>query len=281
MDCSAVKAKLFAYVDDELDGDLRAQVDAHLLGCANCRRLVDLELEFNETYVERLRPDPAPAHVWQRTTELLASLFSQQRAGRRTRRFRRSISWVFAVGLVGIGVAAGFGIPRLFLPVSMLHNLAKAAVEQHRKLVSGVLPADIKDTAPKGVEEWFKHRLPFNISLPEPPTNGLRLLSGRISYLLDVEVAALSYRLDGEPVSLFILPGEAYRRLGLAGERRFKVVENRGYDVIVWRSRGVGYALVSEIGGRSCFVCHSPDEKLDPLPRTSFSRGAPAFDRRS
>jgi hypothetical protein len=33
--------------------------------------------------------------------------------------------------------------------------------------------------------------------------------------------------------------------------------------VIIWRQHGSGYALVSEIGRRSCLVCHSPDEKLD------------------
>jgi len=63
-------------------------------------------------------------------------------------------------------------------------------------------------------------------------------------------------------VSLFIVPGEAYRKLGLKEPPRFRLVTSRGYDVIVWRSQvnGVGYALVSEIGGRACVVCHSPEE---------------------
>jgi hypothetical protein len=41
------------------------------------------------------------------------------------------------------------------------------------------------------------------------------------------------------------------------------MVNRHGYDVIVWSSHGVAYALVSEIGGRSCAVCHAPGEKLD------------------
>jgi len=50
-------------------------------------------------------------------------------------------------------------------------------------------------------------------------------------------------------VSLFIMPGEAYRKLGLKEPPRFRLVTRRGYDVIVWQSQvnGVGYALVSEI----------------------------------
>ena len=57
-----------------------------------------------------------------------------------------------AVGLMGIGVAAGFGIPWLFSPVATLHKLAEAAVEQHRKPVSGVLPADIKGATQRVAE---------------------------------------------------------------------------------------------------------------------------------
>jgi hypothetical protein len=41
------------------------------------------------------------------------------------------------------------------------------------------------------------------------------------------------------------------------------MVNRSGYDVIVWSSHGVAYTLVSEIGGRSCAVCHTPEEQLD------------------
>jgi hypothetical protein len=54
---------------------------------------------------------------------------------------------------------------------------------------------------------------------------------GRISHLHDIEAAALGYQVEGSDVSLFIVPGEAYRPLGL-----------------------------TEIGGRACLVCHSADE---------------------
>ena len=76
------------------------------------------------------------------------------------------------------------------------------------------------------------------------------------------------YQIDHRNVSLFVIPEEAYLRLGLREKPKFKVLNHRGYDVIIWRQHGTGYALVSEIGTRSCLVCHSPDEKLD----ASFER---------
>jgi hypothetical protein len=68
---------------------------------------------------------------------------------------------------------------------------------------------------------------------------------------------------DDQNVSLFIMPAEQYEKLGLRDEPRFKMVNRSGYDVIVWSSHGVAYTLVSEIGGRSCAVCHTPEERLD------------------
>jgi hypothetical protein len=66
-------------------------------------------------------------------------------------------------------------------------------------------------------------------------------------------------------VSLFIIADEMYQRLPLKEKPKFKVLSHRGYDVIIWRSHGTGYTLVSEIGGRSCVVCHSPDEKREAV----------------
>ena len=104
------------------------------------------------------------------------------------------------------------------------------------------------------------------MSLPELTGDDLVLLGGRISNLEDLEVAALHYRVEGKDVSLFIIPLEKYRTLGLGDSPKFKMVTRQGYDVVVWASHGAAYSLVSEIGGRSCLVCHSREEKLDLPP---------------
>ena len=140
---------------------------------------------------------------------------------------------------------------------------AGASVEQHQKLARGVLPLDIARVTPKEAERWFDQKLNFNVELPELNGEHLTFVGGRIAHLDGAEVAALEYRVDDQGVSLFVMPAEHYDRLGLKPEPRFRMLNRHGYDVIVWKSHGVAYALVSEIGGRSCAVCHSPVPGLD------------------
>lgn len=269
MDCSTAKSRLFPYVDGEVTPEIRGEIDAHLARCGACRRLLDLEVAFQEAYVDRFRPDPAPEPVRERVTALLRELCHGRSAARGRRRLSRSVLGVGAGLLVAVGLGAGMGLQSYLGARTTLAELADAAVEQHQKLVRDLLPPDIKDVSPKVAEEWFKKRLAFNVSLPDLKTERLHLLGGRISHLREVEVAALEYRLDGNNVSLFIIPEDAYRQLRLNDKPRFKVVSHRGYDVVIWRSQGAGYTIVSEIGDRACLICHAADEKLEPLPRPS------------
>jgi len=269
MDCSTAKSKIFPFVDGELTPELCDQLEAHLARCGACRRLVDLEVAFRETYVERLRPDPAPEPVRERVATLLRGLGEGRRAGRGWRRVERLAVCAGAVLLLVVGLGAGIALQSYTGTRTSLAELADAAVEQHQKLVRDLLPPDIKDVSPKVAEEWFKKRLAFNVSLPELKTERLHFLGGRISHLREIEVAALEYRVDGNNVSLFIIPEEAYRQLRLKSETLFPSTRYCGYDVVIWRSQGAGYTLVSEIGDRACLMCHAPEEKLEPLPRPS------------
>jgi anti-sigma factor RsiW len=144
-----------------------------------------------------------------------------------------------------------------------LERLADASVEQHQKLARGVLPLDIVRVSPKEAERWFHQKLDFNVRLPELNGEHLTFVGGRIAHLDGAEVAALEYQVDHHGVSLFVMPAEHFDRLGLKAEPKFRMLNRSGYDVIVWKSHGVAYALVSEIGGRSCAVCHSPVPALD------------------
>jgi anti-sigma factor (TIGR02949 family) len=267
MDCSAAKSHIFPHVDGELDPERRAAMEAHLAGCASCRHLVDVELRFRDTYVSRFRPDPAPPGVRERVAGLLAELTTEGRS-RGRRRVRRIALAAAAAALLVSGTAAGVALQSLRQSRDLLADLTHASVDQHQRLVRGLLPVDIEGVSPAAAEAWFSKRLDFKVTLPDLPTDRATLLGGRISHLADVEAAALEYRVDGKHVSLFVIPEETYQRLRLREKPRFKVLNHRGYDVIIWRAHGTGYTLVSEIGGRSCLVCHAPGEEreavLDP-----------------
>jgi anti-sigma factor (TIGR02949 family) len=260
--CSTARERLYAYIDGELPAEQREAVDAHLRGCPECRHLVELERAFREIYVLPLRPDAAPPALRERLARQLAGVASPG-SRPRSRSRRALVAVALAAAVVG---GAVWGLMGLWIEreaSASLRELADASVEQHRKLSQGLLPLDIARVSPKDAERWFSSKLSFNVTLPELKSQHLNFLGGRISHLRDIDVAALEYQVDGKNVSLFVIPAEEYQRLGLRPEPKFKLVNRSGYDVITWSSHGVAYALVSEIGGRSCTVCHSPDERLD------------------
>jgi len=273
MVCKVVHSKLFQYLDGELPQEQRSALEGHIASCPDCQRLVDLERTFRETYIEPLQPEPAPVRVRDQVSRLVDSLTSDQwPAERRRRPFRPSLLGG-AVALVLLGGILGVSLQRLWNAANpSLLRLAEASVEQHQKLSRGILPHDIKQMSLKEAEQWFGRRLEFNVSLPELQREGLTFVGGRISHLRDLEVAALHYQLEGKDVSLFIIPLERYRQLGLGDSPKFKMVTHQGYDVIAWASHGAAYSLVSEIGGRSCLVCHTPEEKIDLATRPSGHR---------
>ena len=259
MDCNDVKARIFSYVDGELGAEALAEMETHFTGCEGCSRLVDLELRFQAAYTRRLRPQLVPSQIREKLTRVLADLTAGTRARpRRALRKRVAVAAVAAL-FVAVGAGAALLAESVFRSRGSLVDLAEAAVEQHQRLTRDVLPPDIHGVSPKIAEDWFRKRLNFNISVPELPSERL---------------AALGYEVEGSDVSLFIVPGEAYRKLGLKEPPRFRLVTSRGYDVIVWRSQvnGVGYALVSEIGGRACVVCHSPEEIRESAATLSAHR---------
>src|SRR2546430_6011503 len=246
MDCSTAKSKIFPFVDGELTPELRDQLEAHLARCGACRRLVDLEVAFRETYVERLRPDPAPEPVREGVATLLRGLGEGRRAGRGWRRVERLAVCAGAVLLLVVGLGAGIALQSYTGTRTSLAELADAAVEQHQKLVRDLLPPDIKDVSPKVAEEWFKKRLAFKVSLPGLTTERLHFLGGRISHLREIEVAALEYRVDGNNVSLFIIPEEAHRQLPVNDKPPVQGVSHPRYDVGILRAPRARDILRSE-----------------------------------
>jgi mycothiol system anti-sigma-R factor len=263
MVCSAVRAKLFQYLDAELSPGQRTALERHVAACGECQRLLELERAFRDAYMAPLRVEGAPEEVRARVVHWLDTLPRPPSAQRR--RWRLSHRLAAGIAILSLGSLLWFGFQRLWKgPTTPLLQLAEAAVEQHQKLARAVLPYDIAHVPPKVAEDWFRRRLDFGISIPALTDERIAFQGGRISHLQNFEVAALHYQVEGKDVSLFIMPLEEYKQLGLADSPKFKTVPHRGYDVVVWTSRGLAYSLVSEIGDRACLVCHAAEERLDP-----------------
>lgn len=263
MGCDRWLPRLFPYADGELDPESREGLEAHARDCAECRRRIELERAFREIYVAPLRPDEAPVAVRQSALALLERL-SVPRAGR-LRLALRTHAPLLAAGVIGLllgaGAWAGLGLWEGLDRAGALQALAHESVHHHQRLTQHIVPYDIAAVSPAEAERWFRQRLDFNVSLPDRTGEGSVLRGGRLTHLGGIEAAGLHYEMAGQDVSLFVLPASEKRSPLPDGERRFRRLTRDGYDVFIWESKGLRYALVSEIGERSCLVCHPADRQ--------------------
>lgn len=260
--CESVRTFLSAYLDGETSPLAPGDVERHLASCEVCGR----EAEDLRRLLEEMRrvwvPTPVPVTL-RRDVEAL-------RGDRRSRR-RRVAMWggaVAALGAILLGV---------FLPVApaKASSLAEAAVRTHEGLEQGVLPLDISEQEPTQLSTLLSQRLPFQVVLPRLEDPSLKLDGARLVPLADGAYAAVvSYRRQGEPVSLAITPrphaGQPAEapRTEVFRNVPFESRKMRGYHVITWNEGALSYALVanSPANGRaSCQVCHGQNSGLQDV----------------
>jgi anti-sigma factor RsiW len=216
---------------------------------------------------EPIPPDPSPPPVWQRF-------------------LRWKILAPAATGLILIvGVLST-------LPVSSPAQLsgpeyANFAVRTHRQYTQGTLALDVRSDSQQTLNEWFKAKSQFSLTLPASPAargeeRPYRLEGARLVSLGGKTAAYIAYQMQTGPVSLMVTPDSVAIASG-GIEVDFKKVSFHygmveGYKVVSWSIHGLTYALVSQEGNstqRSCMVCHSAmrDRDLSHTPTPLHAEG--------
>jgi anti-sigma factor RsiW len=164
-------------------------------------------------------------------------------------------------------------------------KFAEFAVRAHREHLQGKLALDVHSDSQEALNEWFKAKAQFAVSLPaSPATTGedrpYRLEGARLLPISDKTAAFISYRMPtvsmtDSPVSLVVTPDSiAIASGGIEVDFKkvsFHYATVQGYKVVTWSVHGLTYALVSQEGNRtqrSCMVCHSAlrDRDLSQTP---------------
>lgn len=265
-ECEVTRRALHAYLDGELVGDERRNVEAHLRACAACRRAHDNELALAAAIRQAVPSPPVPEQLERRVARLVA-----EEAGSRRR------AWLAA------GLAAGLTLltiglvgrapddPRRNGPAS---EFVRVAVDSHLRYVAGRLPLEVRSEDPSRVSRFFEGRVPFHLTLPDyrggpGEVKFYTLEGGRLVAFTGDYAAYVAYRMDGRPISLLVASADkvkpAGREVVRSGALEFHLDAVAGLNVIAWVDNGLGYALVSDLsvsGERSCLVCHgSPSER--------------------
>lgn len=224
-DCRQIESLLPPFVDGEATPRDAALVEAHLSRCAACRRLAQEQRDVRALLTSRratLR-EPTPAGLESRVRAL---------AGTRASGWRRLTPLAAAAALV-LAVSGAFywgtGQSSVLLAAQLTLDHLKCFMidgDDH------TLPMTA-DVAQVRLHEL--HGL--NVRLPAPSEKrGARLVGVRSCLYGEGFVAHVLYRVQGEAVSMFVLPGHDASAVDIAAFGRHAEVRSQG---------GVTYVIVA------------------------------------
>ena len=193
--------------------------------------------------------------------------------------------WRFAAWLVPVAAAlAVVAVLGMKPPQSRAAlsgpEFAEFAVNTHRQFTQGSFALDVHSDSQQTLNEWFKTKLQFALTLPQSPLppgdeQPYRLQGARMVQVSGKPAAYIAYQVPSGPVGLMVTPDSvAVASGGVQVDLQrlsFHYGKFQGYRVVSWSAHGLTYALVSQESNRtqqSCMVCHSAmrDRDLSQTP---------------
>ena len=268
--CEDICRRLNLYLDNELQGEERAAIEAHLQQCESCAAIFERELSF----IKAIR-ESGPLHV--ASPALRARVQETLNGSKHSGASRSYLRW-------GLAIAAALVI--LVLPVTIWRNskrdgastpssFALMAADTHLRHARGQLPLEVETTAPQQISQWFANKVNFSVKLPNYQESSgqekvYTLEGARLVQYKDHYTAYVAYRMKERPISLVITSDSVVKPSGgeaiVARGLTFHYNAIHGLKVITWSDRGLTYALVSDLeerGQQSCIVCHQGTKDQD------------------
>jgi anti-sigma factor RsiW len=278
--CEDIRGRLTLYLDNELQGDERGMVEAHLAECESCAAIFARELNFLNAVRESAALHVAPPELRAKVQRILSEGVSGV-VGSEERRPRRAsrVSWL---------VAAAAAVLLLLLPLLVWRivkqsntptasSFALMAAETHLRHMRGQLPLETESANPQEISSWFLNKVNFSVKLPNYQESSgqeklFTLEGARLVFFEKDYTAYVAYKMKERPISLVITSDSVARPSG--GEEiqarglTFHYNAIDGLKVLTWSDRGLTYALVSDLeerGQQSCIVCHEGTKDRDLL----------------
>lgn len=204
-ECRQIEALLPPFVDGLAGAATRAQVAAHLERCASCRRAADAQQAVRALLVSRRTSltAVAPAALVAEVREAVGgdALVSA------TRRSWRPAPALAAAATLVLALSGGFvwltGHSSVLLAAQLTLDHLKCFVIDGDAHNAAVTPAD--------ATAQFQRDYGMTVELPAhgPDPSRARIVGVRHCLYGEGWIAHTLYRVDNEPVSLFVLPGDA------------------------------------------------------------------------
>jgi anti-sigma factor RsiW len=231
--CKTALSLMEPYLDGELDAAQKAEVEAHLDGCATCpaiyRRLSELGTDLR-TLAPRYT---APEHLQER-------VLSAVRKEARTKpawRLRPSNAWAIAASVL-LAVSAGWNFRLLQSQKNTMENTAQEIVSSHVRSLIGAHLLDVPSTEQHTVKPWFNGKLDYAPDVKDFAAAGFPLIGGRVDYIDRRPVAALIYKRREHVINLFVWPSNSPLAAPDAAN---------GFNLVAWNKAGMNYCAISDL----------------------------------
>lgn len=250
---------LGAYIDGELPAETASQIEAHLVGCARCRR----ELDVHRAVRDRLGAEPVPA-ASVALRERIAARLQQAPAPVMPSATLKDVPWYvgprqlsvrayFAAGAVLLLFIAAFAgwrwtaaetaAPAAAVSSRAAVPLFAAVLEDYHRVMTGDLPGRARDLIA------VRAGVPFAFA---PLTNpSLRLIAAWTTSLVGEPAAVLAYRWNDRVVlQYFVSDGLLFQspnlRASLAQKRAVSAIDG-AQGMLLWAEPEYGSVLVGDL----------------------------------
>jgi anti-sigma factor RsiW len=252
---------LAAYADRELPPETTAQIDAHLIGCVQCRR----ELEVHDSIRERLAAEPPAASSPALRARIAAALDAVPVPApvaldepRQVDIAHRWITWVAITGWIvsaalGIALATRSGVVAqsdgatraVAAPVHSV-PLLDGIISDYSRVATGDLPGRARDLS----------SVRAAVSFPIEPLRApnLRLLAAWTTDVRGEPAAVLAYRLDDRMIVQYLVAEDAFFRhpavRSAVADRHLLIASDSARAIAAWPEAATGTVLIGNVPAR-------------------------------
>lgn len=227
---------LQAFVDDRLDANRRAAVEAHLAAHPDVRERVTAERRQRAMLRSELAAkfaEPIPARL------RIANL----QAARRDAWAGTARSAVAALLIFTVGAAGGWYASRLSpvsAPVASTTGVAQGATAAYRTFVVEVAhPVEVTAAQETHLLQWLGKRLGRPIAAPDLSRFGYRLMGGRLLPAEESAAAQLMYEdAGGRRLTVYV-------RAASGTETAFRFKQEGEAATFAWIDQGFGFAVTA------------------------------------
>lgn len=244
MHCDRMSELIGAYLDQELEADMRRQVALHLASCPACSVMANDMRRLSEQLAIGGR-EPAPTHLASDVSALLANAGPETDApprffpaAKRTlgqRWLRQAAALLLACGVTAAATAV---VTSRFAGMAALEQDVAAA---HIRSLLQESPTQIASSEMHTLKPWFAGRLDFAPAVKDLTAEGFSLVGARLDYIGERRVAALVYRRRLHVVNVFLWPSTD------GSDSVPREISHKGYNVITWTESGITYWAISDL----------------------------------